>query len=157
MEVIAKSKYTRGSAQRARLVADTIRGKRAVYASQMLNYLPKRASEKVQKALDSAIANAINNFGLSLDALVVKNILVDDAPMFKRSRAQSRGRMRMILKRNSHITVILSDEVDGAVAKKETKKTKTVEADKAKTATNKTTRAKKSVKSEITTTDTDSK
>jgi len=156
MEVIAKIKYTRGSSQRARLVAATIAGKRALYASEMLTFLPKRASEKVQKALNSAIANATNNFGLSADSLVIKSILIDDAPMFKRSRAQSRGRMRMILKRNCHITIILSDEVNAAVETK-TKKTKTAKSEKAEPATQKASRAKKSVKSEITTADTDSK
>lgn len=155
MEVIAKSKYTRGSAQRARLVADTIRGKKADYATQMLAYLPKRASEKVKKALDSAIANATNNFGMALGNLVVKNILIDDAPMLKRSRAQSRGRMRMILKRNSHITVILSDESNEAV--KPTKKAEKSAAKGKTEVAEKKTRAKKSVKSEISSTDTDSK
>lgn len=151
MEVIAKAKYTRGSAQRARLVADTIRGKKATYAAEMLQFLPKRASEKVRKALESALANAVNNFGLSADTLIVSKVQIDEAPMFKRSRIYSRGRVRSLLKRNSHITIVLSDETNKVAAKpakKQKQEPVKVDAEAAKPAKTKTSKSKKSVKSE---------
>ena len=77
---------------------------------RLVKFLPQKAAKIVSKVLDSAVANAENNLGLDIDELKVSQAYVDEAPTFKRFRARARGRGTRILKRNSHITIELSDE-----------------------------------------------
>ncbi|OUS27867.1 50S ribosomal protein L22 [Thalassotalea sp. 42_200_T64] len=109
MEAIAKHKFARGSAQKARLVVDQIRGLQVEKALEVLNFSNKSAAELVKKVLNSAIANAEHNEGADIDELFVKTIMVDDGPTMKRIKPRAKGRADRILKRTSHITVIVAD------------------------------------------------
>lgn len=109
MEVSAKYKYARISPQKCRLVADVVRGKPVGNAISTLKFMPKKGAAIVLKALESAIANAENNNGADIDDLKVHRIFVDAAPVLKRFAARAKGRGAQIIKRNSHITVIVSD------------------------------------------------
>lgn len=109
MEAIAKHKFARGSAQKARLVVDQIRGLNVEKALEVLNYSNKSAAVLVKKVLNSAIANAEHNEGADIDELFVKTIMVDDGPTMKRIKPRAKGRADRILKRTSHITVIVAD------------------------------------------------
>lgn len=114
--VYAKLKNCLISAQKVRLVADLIRGKSVDSSIAILQFTNKTASKDVLKNLKSAIANAVNNEGMDKKDLIVKEIFVDDAPMYKRGRPAARGRYRSIIKRNSHITIGLT-----SIANEETK------------------------------------
>ncbi|HHE9517830.1 TPA: 50S ribosomal protein L22 [Haemophilus influenzae] len=121
METIAKHRYARTSAQKARLVADLIRGKKVAQALEILTFTNKKAAALVKKVLESAIANAEHNDGADIDDLKVAKIFVDEGPSMKRvmPRAKgpsmkrvmprAKGRADRILKRTSHITVVVSD------------------------------------------------
>ena len=109
MEAIAKHKFARGSAQKARLVVDQIRGLHVEKALEILTFSNKSAAVLVKKVLDSAIANAEHNEGADIDELIVKTITVDDGPTMKRIMPRAKGRADRIIKRTSHITVIVSD------------------------------------------------
>lgn len=109
MEVKAKLSYAPLSAQKCRLVADQIRGKNVENALQILTFSPKKAAHIVKKVLESAIANAEHNEGADIDELKVSKIFVDEGPTYKRMRARAKGRGVRILKRHSHITVMVSD------------------------------------------------
>jgi len=110
MEVAAKLQFARISAQKARLVADLIRGKPLESALQTLSFSTKKAATIVKKVLESAIANAEHNEGADIDELKVARIYVDEGPTHKRMRARAKGRGNRILKRTSHITVVVSDK-----------------------------------------------
>ncbi|MGD8379801.1 MAG: 50S ribosomal protein L22 [Gammaproteobacteria bacterium] len=110
MQVSAKLKYARISAQKCRLVADQIRGKSVGQALQILSFSPKKAAHIVRKVLESAIANAENNNGADVDELKVFRVYVDEGPTLKRWRARAKGRANSIFKRTSHITVNVADE-----------------------------------------------
>ncbi len=110
MEVAAKLKYARISAQKARLVADQVRGLPVDRANNVLVFSTKKAAGLVKKVLDSAIANAEHNEGADIDELKVSKIFVDEGPTFKRMHARARGRGARILKRTCHITVMVSDK-----------------------------------------------
>ena len=110
MEVAARLKGARISAQKARLVADQVRGMPVEEALNLLEFSPKKAAHIVKKVLDSAIANAENNEGADVDELWVSQVMVDEAPTLKRYRARAKGRGTRILKRTCHITVSVSDE-----------------------------------------------
>lgn len=108
--VLAKTKYANLTARKVRLVAGLIRNKKALEALDLLNFTSKKAAaEIVKKTLKSAIANATHNFGMNKKDLIITKVLVDDAPMFKRGRAISRGRYHQILKRNCHVVIGLTD------------------------------------------------
>jgi len=109
MEARAIVKYIRVSPQKARLVADLIRGKAAGEALTILGYTPKAASRHIYKLVSSAIANAGRHEGIDVDTLFVKSICVDSGPTLKRFRARSMGRGSRILKRTCHITVVLDE------------------------------------------------
>lgn len=109
MEVSAKYKYARFAAQKARLVADQVRGLPVEQALQILSFSPKRAAKAVKKVLESAISNAEHNDGADIDELKVSQIFVDEGPTLKRMRARAKGRGTRILKRMCHITVRVSD------------------------------------------------
>ncbi|HEX4299922.1 MAG TPA: 50S ribosomal protein L22 [Gammaproteobacteria bacterium] len=110
MQVAAKHRYARIASQKARLVADQIRGKSVGEALKVLEFSPKRGAKLVRKVLESAIANAEHNNGADVDELKVKAIFVDEGPHMKRWMARAKGRGARILKRTSHITVTVADE-----------------------------------------------
>lgn len=110
MEVVAKHKYARISAQKARLVIDQIRGLSVARAIDVLTFSTKKAAGLVKKVLDSAIANAEHNLGADIDELKVSSAYVDEGPVFKRMHARARGRGASILKRTCHIAIRVSDE-----------------------------------------------
>lgn len=110
MKVIAKHKNAPSSAQKARLVADLIRGLPVSQANDILNFSTKKAAKLVKKVLDSAIANAENNHGADIDELKVTAIFVDEARKLKRWHARAKGRGNRILKRTCHINIVLADE-----------------------------------------------
>ena len=109
MEVAAKLKGARISAQKARLVADQVRGKPVEEALNVLEFSNKKAAHIVKKVLDSAIANAENNEGADVDELKVSTIFVDEGMTMKRLRPRAKGRADRILKRSCHITVKVAD------------------------------------------------
>ena len=109
MEVAARLKGARISAQKARLVADQVRGKPVEEALSLLEFSPKKAAHIVKKILDSAIANAENNEGADVDELKVSSIFVDEGMTMKRLRPRAKGRADRILKRSCHITVKVAD------------------------------------------------
>jgi large subunit ribosomal protein L22 len=109
MEANAKLKFIRISPQKARLVADQIRGMPVDNAIDLLKFSPKKAAELMKKVLESAIANAEHNEGADIDELRVHTVLVDEGPTLKRNRARARGRGNRILKRTSHISLTVSD------------------------------------------------
>lgn len=109
MEVAAKLKGASISAQKARLVADQIRGKSVEEALNILTFSPKKASVLVKKVLNSAIANAEHNEGADIDELRVSTIFVDEGLTMKRILPRAKGRADRILKRTCHITVKVAD------------------------------------------------
>jgi large subunit ribosomal protein L22 len=109
MQTSAKHRYARISAQKARLVADQVRGMPVDKALTLLKFSNKKAAELVCKVLESAIANAEHNDGADIDELKVSSIYVDQGPGMKRMRARAKGRGNRILKRTSHITVTVAD------------------------------------------------
>ena len=109
METSAIQKYARLSPQKARLVADQVRGLRVEKAVEMLSFSNKKAATIIKKVLESAIANAEHNEGADIDELKVSAICVDGGPTHRRWRARARGRVNHILKRTSHIRVTVSD------------------------------------------------
>jgi large subunit ribosomal protein L22 len=109
MQALAKHKFARSSAQKTRLVADQVRGLPVDKALNVLTYSPKKAAELVKKVLLSAIANAEHNEGADIDTLKVKTIFVDEGPSMKRIKPRAKGRADRIVKRTSHITVVVAD------------------------------------------------
>ncbi len=110
MEAIAKLKGARISAQKVRLVADQVRGLPVEKAEEVLTFSNKKAAHIVRKVLMSAVANAEHNAGADIDELKVSRIFVDEGPTFKRGRARAKGRYTRILKRTSHITVVVAED-----------------------------------------------
>lgn len=110
MEVVAILRGARLSAQKARLVADQIRGKAVEEALQLLTYSPKKGADIIKKVLDSAIANAEHNEGADVDELKVSTIYVDEGMSLKRIRPRAKGRADRITKRTCHITVKVADK-----------------------------------------------
>ena len=109
MEVSAKLSFARLSPQKARLVADQIRGMPVSKATDLLTFSVKRAARIIKSLLMSAVANAENNVGLDVDALKVKRIFVDQGATFKRIQARAKGRSCRIMKPTCHITIVVSD------------------------------------------------
>ncbi|EXJ10305.1 MULTISPECIES: 50S ribosomal protein L22 [Nitrincola] len=109
MEIVAKHKGARISAQKARLVADQIRGKSVGEALDILTFSNKKGADLVKKVLDSAIANAEHNEGADVDELRVAVIFVDEGMTMKRIRPRAKGRADRICKRTSHITIKVAD------------------------------------------------
>ena len=109
METSARLKGARISAQKARLVADQVRGLGVEQALNTLVFNEKKAAHLIKKVLESAIANAENNEGANVDELVVSEIFVDEGMTMKRIRPRAKGRADRILKKSCHITVKVSD------------------------------------------------
>ena len=108
-DIRAQARYITMSPQKVRLVIDLVRGKPVVDAVNVLRFVPGAASLPISKVIQSAIANAEENFGVSRDDLVVHRIFADTAPTRKWRRFGARGRFKPILRRASHITVILRE------------------------------------------------
>ncbi|HNQ03367.1 MAG TPA: 50S ribosomal protein L22 [Thiobacillaceae bacterium] len=109
MQVSAILRGTRLSAQKARLVADLVRGKSVDQALNILAFSPQKAAFTIKKVLESAIANAEHNEGADIDELVVKTIYVDQGPVLKRFTARAKGRGNRIIKPTCHITVTVGN------------------------------------------------
>jgi large subunit ribosomal protein L22 len=108
-DIQAKLRFLPLSAQKVRLVVDLVRGKDVVEAMEMLRFVNKRAALPVRKLLASAISNAEENFGISRDDLFGATIFADEAPTRRWRRFGARGRFKPILRRTSHVTVILRE------------------------------------------------
>lgn len=122
MEVRAVEKFIRVSPKKARPVAKELKGKKAKEALEILNFSQKKGATLIAKALKSAVANAEHNYNAEGDNLFIKSILIDGGPSLKRFRPRSRGMVSHILKRTSHITVIVSDEKIASETEKKPKK-----------------------------------
>ena len=109
MQVSARLKGARLSAQKARLVADQIRGKYVEEALELLTYSTKKGAAVIKKVLNSAIANAEHNEGADVDDLKVSTICVDEGMTIKRIMPRAKGRADRILKRSCHITITVAD------------------------------------------------
>lgn len=109
MQAMAKLKYARISAQKARLVADQIRGLHVEKALNTLAFSTKKGAPLIKKVLESAIANAEQNEGADIDELMVATIMIDEGPTMKRIRPRAKGRAARILKRTSHITLTVAE------------------------------------------------
>ncbi|MAA74378.1 MAG: 50S ribosomal protein L22 [Salinisphaeraceae bacterium] len=109
METMAKLRYARISPQKARLVADQVRGVPVERALEMLKFSGKKGARIMHKLLESAIANAEHNDGADIDELKIAAVMVDEGPVMKRIKARARGRADRITKRTSHITIRVAD------------------------------------------------
>lgn len=108
-DIHAQLRFLPLSAQKVRLVIDMVRGKDAVDALETLRFVQKRAALPVRKLLASAVSNAEENFGVSRDDLYVATIFADEAPTRRWRRFGARGRFKPILRRTSHVTVVLRE------------------------------------------------
>src|SRR5579859_4867695 len=105
----AIAKFVRVPPRKARLVMDEVRGRYALEALAFLRFIPNRAAGYISKALESAVANAANNHGLNPERLKLVEARVDEGPRMKRVQPRAQGRAYRILKRMSHITVIVQE------------------------------------------------
>ena len=110
MEVKAVHEYARSSAQKARLVADQVRGLPVQKALDLLKFSPRKAASLIRKVVLSAVANAANNNAMDVDSLVITKIMVDEGPSLKRIMPRAKGRADRIVKRTSHITVYVAEQ-----------------------------------------------
>ena len=98
------------SPQKMRLVADLVRGKKAVDAIALLRFTPKVSAEPISKAIASAVANAVENKQMNAEDLVVSQITIDGAPLRQWRRFAARGRFRPIIRRSSHVSVVVAEK-----------------------------------------------
>jgi large subunit ribosomal protein L22 len=110
MEVKASLKYARVGAQKARLVADVVRGKNVNQAVKVLTFMNKKTAGMIKKLIESAVANADNKKVFDIDKLYVKSISVDQGPVMKRFRPRAQGRAFGVRKKTSHINVVLGEK-----------------------------------------------
>ncbi len=110
MEVRAVSKYVRISPRKVHKVIGAVKGEPVENGIQILKFMPQKAASILEKIVRSAVANADHNADIDIDSLVIHNIIADQGPSLKRWKARARGRGTRILKRTSHITVILAEE-----------------------------------------------
>ena len=110
MEVKASAKYMRISPRKVHKLVGAVKGKPVEAALNTLKFMPQKAAGILEKVIRSAVANADQNSEVDIDLLVVRNVVADQGPTLKRWRARARGRATRILKRTSHITVILDEE-----------------------------------------------
>jgi large subunit ribosomal protein L22 len=108
IQVVARRKYVRVSPRKARRVAQLIKGKPALQALNMFMLMPQKPARYYAKLLKQAIGNAVNDYELDEESLVVVNALADNGPMLKRYRPRARGRVYMVRKRTAHLTVIVA-------------------------------------------------
>src|SRR5918911_4187159 len=129
MEVRSIYKYARISPFKVREVTREIQGLPVSAALDVLSFTPKKAASLINKTLKSAVANAENNANLKVDGLVVKEAVVGEGPTIKRIMARARGSASRIIKRTSHIRIVLSDEIP--IETRETRKAKRKAEEKA--------------------------
>lgn len=110
METYAKLRFARVSPQKARLIADQVRGMPVERALETLQFSTRKAGRIVHKLLQSAVANAEHNEGADIDELRVAAIVVDEGPVMKRMKPRARGSANRILKRMSHLTIRVADK-----------------------------------------------
>jgi large subunit ribosomal protein L22 len=110
MQVKAKLKYVRISPQKVRKLIGAVKGKPVEIGLDILKFMPQKSAAILEKIVRSAVANADQKPDIDLDSLVIRNIIADPGPSLKRFKARARGRGTRILKRTSHITVILADD-----------------------------------------------
>jgi len=122
MEVIAKSDFLRISPRKLNLVAQSIKGFKATYALEVLKNLNKKAADLLILTLKQGIGNAINNFNLDKESLVIKKIEVGKGPILKRGRPIARGQWHEILKRTSNLEIFLEGNEKTKEVKKKDKK-----------------------------------
>lgn len=112
-EVKASTRHVPVSPQKIRLVCDVVRGKDAEEALDTLRFMPQKSADIVYKLVESAVANAEQNFGLEVDELYIRRIYADDGPRHRKApyggRFAGRGRFRPIIVRSSHVTVVLAE------------------------------------------------
>ena len=133
MEYIAIAKNIKVSPRKVRLVVDSIKKQNLNKSLSILSLMPKRAANPVKKAIDSAIANAVNNFKVNREALSIRDIIVNEGTSLKRYHFAARGRTRPYKRRMSHIRVILTDnEVknQNSKVKSESEEVKSLESGK---------------------------
>ena len=118
MEVVAKSNFLRISPRKLNLVAQSIKGLKAIYALEVLKNLNKKAADLLILTLKQGIGNAVNNFNLDKESLVIKKIEVGKGPILKRGQPVARGRWYPILKRTSNLKIFL----DGTEKTKDTER-----------------------------------
>ncbi len=117
MEVRAIAKHVRVQPRKVRIVADEVRGKSATYSAAQLRFHTSKGAKELRKVLMSAMANAAENHGLSPEQLQIAEIRVDEGPRLKRIKARAMGRANRIVKKSSHITVVVEDVDPTAVVK----------------------------------------
>src|SRR2546421_7334770 len=117
MEVRAVTKYVKVQPRKVRIVADEVRGKSAVYTAHQLRFHPSKAAFHLRKTLISAIHNAVNNHGLPVEELKITRIMIDEGPKQKRIQQRAMGRAFRILKKTSHITVIVDQQEAEAIVR----------------------------------------
>ena len=110
METRAVAKYIRITPRKVRIVLDLIRGKNVAEAFAILKFTPKAGADVVEKVLRSAVANAENNFDMDADKLFVKTAYADQGPTLKRIHPRARGQAFKILKRTSHVTIVVDEK-----------------------------------------------
>jgi large subunit ribosomal protein L22 len=113
MEVSAVQRFVRRAPRYARLVADSVTGMKVTAALEYLEVSPKHAAREVAKAIKSAAANAEHNFNLNREDLVLKQVLIDEGPTFKRRRPVSRSMAHEFFRRTCHITAVVEDRPEG--------------------------------------------
>jgi len=129
MEVIAKSDFLRISPRKLNLVAQSIKGLKAAYALEVLKNLNKKAADLLILTLKQGIGNAVNNFNLDKESLVIKKIEVGKGPILKRGRPVARGQWHPILKRTSNLKIFLEGEEKAKEVKEKSKDSKKEEKD----------------------------
>ena len=110
MESKAVAKFVRITPRKVRVVLDLIRGKNVAEAFAILKFTPKAGAVVVEKVLRSAVANAENNYDMDVDKLVIKTAFADDGPTMKRIHPRSSGQAFKILKRTSHVTIVVDEK-----------------------------------------------
>lgn len=110
MQAKAEAKHMRISPRKMKPIADLVRGKNVKDAQNILKFTPRKGAEIFLKVLNSAIANAENNFHMDVDTLIVKDIYANQGPTLKRWNAGSMGRANPVLRRSSHVGVIVADK-----------------------------------------------
>ena len=110
MESKAVAKFVRITPRKVRVVLDLIRGKNVAEAFAILKFTPKAGAVVVEKVLRNAVANAENNYDMDVDKLVIKTAFADDGPTMKRIHPRSRGQAFKILKRTSHVTIVVDEK-----------------------------------------------
>ena len=110
MKVPAHARFVRQSPQKVRVVLDTVRGVPVPDALVTLSFADRRAAGTVKKVLESAVANALENHDIPAEDLVVAEAYANEGPTLKRFRPRARGRATQILKRTSHITIVVSND-----------------------------------------------